>query len=219
VDGKFLLLTTTDGERWNPLPGDNMPGALPNEGAFAASNSCLLLSGEEIFFGTGGPAARVFRSPDLGRTWTVVETPIAHGAASSGIFSIARWRAFDIVVVGGDYQDPKRASAIAAHSLDDGQTWQLSKHQPGGFLSGVVSNSLSIYAVGPNGEEISLDGGVHWKHTDSLNLNAVVLLDVFNGWAVGPRGTIARFLNHNAAEIRYRRPYRRQPSAASTIAD
>src|SRR5229473_2387275 len=101
LDGKFLLLNTTDGRHWNPLPTANMPAALPGEGAFAASNSCLLLSGEEIFFGTGGPAARVFRSPDSGRTWSAVETPIAHGNASSGIFSIARGDEKEIVVVGG----------------------------------------------------------------------------------------------------------------------
>jgi len=64
LDGKFLLLTTTDGEHWNPLPSGDMPAALPGEGAFAASNSCLLLSGGEIFFGSGGPAARVFHSTD-----------------------------------------------------------------------------------------------------------------------------------------------------------
>src|SRR5437660_7185978 len=135
IDGKSLLLNTTEGEHWNPLSNDNMPGALPGEGAFAASNTCLLLSGEDIFFGTGGPVARVFRSPDSGRTWTVHETPIAHGNASSGIFSITRRDEKTIVVVGGDYQDPTRASAIAAYSLDKGQTWQLSEQQPGGFRS------------------------------------------------------------------------------------
>jgi photosystem II stability/assembly factor-like uncharacterized protein len=59
IDGKFLLLNTTDGEQWNPLPSGNMPATLPGEGAFAASNSCLLLSGDEIFFGTDGPRQRV----------------------------------------------------------------------------------------------------------------------------------------------------------------
>jgi photosystem II stability/assembly factor-like uncharacterized protein len=221
IDGKFLLLKTTDGAQWQPLPSDNMPAALPAEGAFAASNSSLLLSGENIFFGTGGPAARVFRSTDSGCTWTVAETPIAHGNTSSGIFSIVRWRGRDrdVVVVGGDYQAPGRASAVAAHSLDDGQTWQLSTEQPGGFRSGVVSNSLSVFAIGPNGQDFSEDEGIRWKHTDSLNLNAAVLLDIFNGWAVGSNGTIARFVNHKAAEIHYRRPRSKQSSPASAIAD
>ena len=43
VDGKFLLLATVDGEHWSDLPRERMPAALPQEGAFAASNSGLLL--------------------------------------------------------------------------------------------------------------------------------------------------------------------------------
>src|SRR5215470_10871787 len=73
ISGRFLLLKTTDGEHWIPLATENMPAALPAEGAFAASNSCIALAGEkEIYFGTGGPAARVFHSADGGLTWTVV---------------------------------------------------------------------------------------------------------------------------------------------------
>jgi photosystem II stability/assembly factor-like uncharacterized protein len=220
IDGKFLLLNTTDGEHWNPLSSSNMPAALPGEGAFAASNTCLLLSGEEIFFGTGGPAARVFRSPDSGRTWTVVETPVAHGNASSGIFSIARADEKTIVVVGGDYQDPKRASGVAAYSLDEGKTWQLSTQQPGGYRSAVAHIDDGRWmAVGPNGEDISGDFGVHWKRTDSLNLNALAVLDIRTGWAVGPNGTIARFVNHHGYEIHYRKPHVHQQPAASAIAD
>jgi photosystem II stability/assembly factor-like uncharacterized protein len=199
LDGKFLLLATTDGEHWNPLPTANMPAALTGEGAFAASNTCLLLSGEEIFFGTGGPAARVFRSPDSGHTWTVVETPIAHGNASSGIFSIARGDKKEIVVVGGDYQDPHRASAVAAYSLDEGKTWQLSEQQPGGYRSSVtcIKDGLCV-AMGPNGEDVSISKitAALWKPTDSLNLNAAAILDVKHGWAVGPKGTIARYIDH-----------------------
>ncbi|HEV1995697.1 MAG TPA: hypothetical protein VGR03_15300 [Candidatus Acidoferrum sp.] len=199
LDGKFLLLNTTDGEHWNPLPSGNMPMALPGEGAFAASNTCLTLSGEEIFFGTGGPAARVFRSPDSGRTWAVTETPIAHGNASSGIFSIARGDEKEIVVVGGDYQDPKRASGVAAYSRDEGKTWQLSEQQPGGYRSAVACDVDAVcVAIGPNGEDASVSrvSAALWKPTDSLNLNAVAILDISNGWAVGPKGTIARFVNH-----------------------
>jgi len=218
IDGKFLLLNTTDGQHWNPLSNSNMPAALPSEGAFAASNTCLALSGDDIFFGTGGPAARVFYSSDSGRTWRVAETPMAHGNASSGIFSIARADEKTIVVAGGDYQDPKRASGVAAYSLDEGKSWQLSTQQPGGYRSAVAHiEDGGWVAVGPNGEDISGDFGVHWKRTDSLNLNAVVLVDIWTGWAVGPNGTIARFVNHNGYEIQYRQPLGRQQQIASAI--
>lgn len=199
IDGKFLLLSTTDGEHWNPLPNESMPASLPGEGAFAASNTCMLLSGEEIYFGTGGPAARVFHSLDSGRTWSVVETPIAHAKTSSGIFSLARRHgdaAATVVVVGGDYQDLKGAAAVAAFSTDEGKTWELSKHQPAGFRSAVASLGKPTFViVGPNGEEISEDRGVRWRRTDSLNLNALGILDDQHAWAVGPHGTIARFIN------------------------
>jgi photosystem II stability/assembly factor-like uncharacterized protein len=200
INGKFLLLSTTDGEHWSPLPSDKMPAALPGEGAFAASNSCLLLSGRTIFFGTGGPVARVFRSLDSGRTWTVTETPIAHGNASSGIFSIAHSEEKEIVVVGGDYKDPSRASAVAAYSLDEGQTWQLSEHQPGGFRSAVAcdEDGAACLAIGPNGEDVSVSKvtAAHWKPIGSLNLNAMVIFYSHFGWAVGPNGTIVRYIEH-----------------------
>jgi photosystem II stability/assembly factor-like uncharacterized protein len=205
IDGKFLLLTTTDGEHWNPLPRDKMPAALPAEGAFAASNTCLLLSGEQIFFGTGGPAARVFHSSDSGSTWDVAETPLAHDNASSGIFSIASRDGKHVVIVGGDYKDPKRATAVGAYSLDGGKTWQLSKRQPRGYRSAVAcDDDLLCVAIGPNGEDVSMSKalGAGWKPTDSLNLNAATLLDFKHGWAVGPKGTIAVFVNHTQFEIR-----------------
>ncbi|HEV8491494.1 MAG TPA: oxidoreductase, partial [Candidatus Angelobacter sp.] len=109
VDGKFPLIATTDGMNWNPVAVKKMPEALPAEGAFAASGTCIATFGKnEVWFGTGGPAARVFHSADRGLTWTVAETPIIHGAATQGIFSLAFWTAKDGVAVGGDYKEPTK---------------------------------------------------------------------------------------------------------------
>ncbi len=221
INGKCLLLKTSDGEHWNPFPTDNMPSALPGEGAFAASNTCLALSGEkEIFFATGGPAARVFHSNDGGLTWTVTETPVAHGNGSSGIFSIFADEDNRVIVLGGDYKELSYSERIVAYSLDNGKTWQLAAHQPGGYRSALAHVDDGRWvAVGPSGEDISNDNGVHWKHTDSLNLNAVAILDVATGWAVGPHGTIARFVNHTNYEIRDRRPRGNHRQSASSVAD
>ncbi|MFZ0085942.1 MAG: hypothetical protein WAK78_11685 [Candidatus Acidiferrales bacterium] len=195
VDGRFLALATEDGEHWKELPGDNLPAALPNEGAFAASGTCLLVWGPQIYFATGGPAARVFHSPDAGYSWSVVDTPVAHGNASSGIFSVTRVDD-TVVAVGGDYKEPDRSDGTAAYSLDGGKTWKLAAQQPGGYRSAVAwVDGETLAAVGPNGEDVSEDEGVHWRHTDSLDLNAFVVLGYFDGWAVGPKGTIARMTN------------------------
>ena len=85
-----------------------MPAALPGEGAFAASGTCLVVQGDRnAWFGTGG--GRVFRSTDRGRSWTVHTTPIRAGNGTSGIFSLAFWDADHGVAVGGDYKEPDRA--------------------------------------------------------------------------------------------------------------
>jgi photosystem II stability/assembly factor-like uncharacterized protein len=198
VDGKFLLIHTTDGLHWSPLSNDHMPAALKGEGAFAASNSSLLFAKEkEIFFATGGPSARVFHSPDLGRTWTVSETPIAHADAASGIFALGMDRNHKLVAVGGDYNNPNITALSAAYSLDESSTWQLSAQLPGGYRSALAQIGGNRWiAVGPNGSDLSDDSGIHWIHGDSLNLNAAAILDIRTGWAVGPHGTIARFANH-----------------------
>ena len=43
VDGKFLLVSTEDGEHWKALPNQQMPAALPGEGTFAASGTSLAI--------------------------------------------------------------------------------------------------------------------------------------------------------------------------------
>jgi photosystem II stability/assembly factor-like uncharacterized protein len=193
IDEKFVILRTRDGETWEQLPTDQMPAALPLEGAFAASGTCLaVFNYRDIYFVTGGPAARVFHSSDAGYSWAVNSAPIVSGNASSGIFSIAVWDKA-LIVVGGDYKDPGSSRGVAAYSADQGKTWKLAEKQPGGFRSAVARiDEKSLLAVGPNGEDYSDDGGVHWGQTDSLNLNALKVLRYDLAWAVGPNGTIAR---------------------------
>ena len=201
IDGKFILLKTSDGEHWNPLPTDNMPSALGGEGAFAASNSCIVLRGNEIYFGTGGPTARVFHSPDGGLSWTVARTPIVQGNPSSGIFALAFDGNSRLIAIGGDYKQPDYSERVAAYSADKGNAWQLAAKQPSGFRFAVayLENGRWI-AAGPGGEDVSTDGGAHWKHTDSLNLNALTILGADDAWAVGAKGTIAHFVNHDPKE-------------------
>jgi photosystem II stability/assembly factor-like uncharacterized protein len=193
VNGKFLLLETTDGAHWKELPREQMPPALPQEGAFAASNSSLLLyEKSEIYFATGGARARVFHSADLGQTWTVTETPVLSGKPSQGIFSIAR-AADTVVVVGGDYEKTDASEKTAAYSNDQGKTWRLAEGLPSGYRSAVDTFDAGFVAVGLNGAETSRDGA-HWVHIDSPGLNAVTFISG-KGWAVGPKGVVAQFVD------------------------
>ena len=68
---------TDDGGRsWHVLPTDGMPDAVAGEFAFAASGTCLVTSGRDAWFASGGGASRVFRSHDGGFTWKVTAAPI-----------------------------------------------------------------------------------------------------------------------------------------------
>jgi photosystem II stability/assembly factor-like uncharacterized protein len=193
VDGKFLVLSTSDGTHWRELPGGKMPPALPQEGAFAASGTAIALCGDAIYFGTGGPQARVFRSADGGQSWSVTGTPMASGNASSGVFSIACEGASELVAVGGNYREVAAASAVAAYSKDGGIHWQRAETPPGGYRSGVASlGNGEFVAVGTNGSDISHDHGVHWTHMSDLNLNAAGFRGLA-GWAVGAKGMVASF--------------------------
>jgi photosystem II stability/assembly factor-like uncharacterized protein len=194
VDGRFPLISTADGKTWSPIDIKKMPAALPNEGAFAASGTCIATFDEnDVWFGTGGPAARVFHSSDRGRSWTVAETPIVHGAATQGIFSLVFRTKKDGVAVGGDYKEPEKGEKTAAVTHDGGKTWTLASHPPQGYRSAVTwIGSLNILmAVGINGADQSSDGGRTWQP-------ALVIKDGFNalnfggstGWAVGPAGKI-----------------------------
>ena len=196
VDGKFVLLETTDGNTWNELHPRTLPAALPNEGAFAASGTCLITAGkQDVWFVTGGPAARVFYSTDRGRTWTVVSTPILSGEPSQGIFSIAFWDNKHGVIAGGDYKNPKAADKNAAFTTDGGKTWILAEKPPSGYRSAVVVafkfSRPVLVAVGITGMDSSYDGGKTWFAKDGEEYNAVSF-GKNDGWAVGPHGRLAR---------------------------
>jgi len=147
---KFEILLTTDGQTWTQMPQSQSPPAAEGEAAFAASNFCLtiLTNGSEkrgpsapepnIWFATGGHVARVFHSPDLGRTWQVFDTPITHGPDSAGIFSVAFRDATHGVIVGGDYKHPNQDGDNLAFTSDGGKTWTLPQIRPQAYFSAVA---------------------------------------------------------------------------------
>ena len=145
---KFQLLITTDGQSWTYVPTAQLPPALEGEGAFAASNSCLsiLPNDPNIWFATGGSAARVFHSPDRGRTWQVFDTPIIHGLDSAGIFSIAFRDPLHGVIAGGDYKHPEQDGPNLASTNDGGKTWTLSKIFPQSYYSSIAYDRRSLGA-------------------------------------------------------------------------
>jgi photosystem II stability/assembly factor-like uncharacterized protein len=195
VKGQFQLIVTEDGTNWKPLDGKNLPAALPNEGAFAASGTCLITHGaNDVWFGTGGArTARVFHSSDRGQTWTVNETPIMAGVASAGIFSIAFRDRNHGMIVGGDYSKPNETGVTAAITSDGGKTW-TALDKPFPYRSCVAWATDRWVVVGTSGSNVSQDNGATWKQLDRENYNGVAFTATGAGWAVGPKGRIAKFV-------------------------
>jgi photosystem II stability/assembly factor-like uncharacterized protein len=194
VDGRFVILTTSDGgEHWQR---QSTPPALANEGAFAASGTCLIVGERHAaWFATGGQgAARVFHSKDSGLTWTVAQTPVRHDTASAGIFSLAFSDPKHGIAVGGDYMKPVENEHNMAVTSDGGRTWvEPAGSRPSGYRSAIafVPDKKMWVAVGPAGSDISFDGGRTWRLFDTGAFNAISFVSSKSGWAVGPAGRVA----------------------------
>jgi photosystem II stability/assembly factor-like uncharacterized protein len=196
VDGKFELITTNDGgKNWKPIPLGALPSAVEGEGAFAASGTCIAVQGREnVWFVTGGKAARVFRSADSGKTWTVADTPIVHGADSAGIFSISFRDAKHGVIAGGDYRQPEKDGPNLAFTDDGGRTWRLAPASPQSYYSAVAfrkKGSAAILVAGTaHAAYADAASAKSWRKIWDLNLNALSVSLDGSAIAVGPKGII-----------------------------
>ncbi|MFI5909924.1 WD40/YVTN/BNR-like repeat-containing protein [Dactylosporangium sp. NPDC051541] len=190
VNGHFQLLSTIDGGRhWTASPVAT--AALDGEFAFAASGTCLVASGRDAWFATGGGAqSRVFHSGDFGRHWSVSAAPMPSGP-TAGIYSLAFRDPHHGLAVGGDYRTPAAAPDGAAVSRDGGRTWTTARRAPGEYRSGVAWGPSFALAVGPTGSDISRDGGRTWTRFDTGSFDAVACADGAC-WASGEQGRIAR---------------------------
>jgi photosystem II stability/assembly factor-like uncharacterized protein len=199
IGGRFVILVTTDaGATWAEAPAASRPAALDGEAAFAASGTSLVVSGTRFgWLGTGGTVARVFRTVDSARTWTVAPSVLPARAGSGGVFSVAFAGPFHGIAVGGDYMRPDSSQGTAAFTSDGGATWQPASRFPRGFRSGVAirrmgQDDLLAVAVGTTGSDVSRDGGRTWSPLDDTAFNAVQFAPSGVAFAVGARGRVAR---------------------------
>jgi hypothetical protein len=209
VGGRFVLLFTLDrGKSWGRVNSAGLNAGSLKIGAFAASNSALLLDPSGYpWFGTSGPGGPWLYMGGEDCTMLTAQTdpaeclrgfmtfdreklPMAGDSPSAGIFSLAADAGMvDVVAVGGDYQKPNLASGAAAHWWSQFAHWDASIKPPHGFRSAVAwdADAKAWIAAGTNGSDISYDDGKTWLPLDNGNWNALSL-----PWIVGPQGRIAK---------------------------
>jgi photosystem II stability/assembly factor-like uncharacterized protein len=201
IDGHFQVLMTRDGGvTWNPITKEltNLKANL-NEGAFAASGTCMVISATgDILFVTGASEfARIFHSRDRGRTWQVSASHVTAKEASQGLFSIHMATSKLGMAVGGDYKQTQLSYQHASITRDGGKTWSAIE-VPLGFLSTVTSvNSKKtqlpvLLAGGLDGSAWSHDAGKTWQRIGNTPLNTLAFSKQGQAWAIGPRGLVMK---------------------------
>jgi photosystem II stability/assembly factor-like uncharacterized protein len=174
----MLLLNTHDGGKtWTEHPREECPLMSPGEASFAASGTCIKCMGRRnLVVATGGKVSRLLVSKNSGKSWKAISTPILQGAASTGIFTFLplgkkRW-----VIAGGDYLHDSLCTANLFFTLNAGKSWEAPATTTRGYrecLAGIdeIEGSKkkkrgckvnTLFAVGPEGIDISYDAGNKW---------------------------------------------------------
>jgi photosystem II stability/assembly factor-like uncharacterized protein len=197
VDGKFRVIATQDGgHTWKKVDPSGMPKAKDGEFGFAASGTCLVTAGvKDAWIASGGTAARVFHSTDYGQTWSVAKTSIPPNADGGGVFSLAFTTSKVGIAVGGNFLEEDNGRKMTARTGDGGATW-VRGGNVGGYRSGVdwVPFSNTAVAVGPNGTDVTTDGGKTWTAIGKTGFHSVQCVGTISTtcWASGPDGMVGR---------------------------
>lgn len=196
ADNAFVIVRTADGGRtWTRVPPSALPLPQPQEGAFAASGTNVVVRGRHIWIGT--TRSRVLASHDDGATWSIVSTPMPTGEAT-GIFSIAFRDDAHGVAVGGTYSAERLAHHNVAVTDDAGSTWRLPRGTGVSGYRSVVAHLAGLgprgwLAIGPSGSNVTVDDGDNWSPAGGDGYDAVSIApDGRTGFASGAGGRVAR---------------------------
>ncbi|MFV8347046.1 oxidoreductase [Flavobacterium sp. ZB4P13] len=186
-----IIITRDGGNSWDKVPSTKLPKVIDGEAAFAASNTNIVIKGNNTWIVSGGKKSRVFYSSDKGNTWTVYDTPIVQGKSMTGIFTADFYDAQNGFVTGGDYEVRNQNFSNKAITTDGGKTWNLiAENQGFGYASCVQyvpeSNGKGLVTVGFSGIYYSSDSGNSWKQLSTdTSLNTIRFIDNHTAIAAG----------------------------------
>ncbi|HUH12935.1 MAG TPA: hypothetical protein VMK65_07480 [Longimicrobiales bacterium] len=199
VDGALrVLLTDEGGARWRLVPAEALPAALPGEGGFAASGTCVRTGPDgRAWIATGNATpARVLRTADYGASWSAAPVPVVSGDGA-GLTSVSMADARRGTAFGGSLSITDRRTDNVARTEDGGRTWTA---LPQVAMSGALYGGLHVpgtggrvlLAVGPGGADLSADGGATWSPLDARAWWGIGSAGPDATWLAGPEGRLAR---------------------------
>lgn len=164
-----IIITRDGGDTWQKLSCDILPPTFPKEAAYAASNTNIAVAGSHAWIASGGGKARVFHTPDKGKSWDVTDSPIIAGGKMTGIYSIAFYDQNNGIIIGGDWDNKSLNSKNKAVTKDGGKSWHLvSDNKAPGYRSCVqyLPNTYGkeLFAVGTPGISYSNNAGLTWQN-------------------------------------------------------
>lgn len=177
IDGKMLIATTDDGGiTWQEMNEFLRPQLEIGEASFAASGTTIrCFEKGKVIIATGGTVSRLFSSTDFGKTWKSLPTPILQGESSTGIFSFDFINENKGIIVGGDYKKDSLTTDHVFLTLTSGESWQRPANPTRGYRECVqYLNDTTAISTGPNGIDITYDGGQNWQpFSDAKNFHVV----------------------------------------------
>ena len=207
IDGCYQIIKTRDGgESWKQVDCSNIPKAVEGEACFAASNTCIAVFENNVWYATGGKNARVFYSNDFGEHFITYHTPIIKGETMTGIYSIDFCNKNFGVISGGNYDKTESSITSIAITNNGGKTWKEVKTEIPFFgscvqISSVKNKIRKLIVTGHNGTFEINSKGKHLKQIikadgEQLKFNTLRFSKQNNHviWLAGSNGKIARIV-------------------------
>lgn len=195
-DCPSIIITSDGGNTWKKIPCSDLPTFKEGEAFFAASNTNIEIVNNTVWIASGGTKARILKSTNKGKTWTIHNTPIIQGDGPQGIYSIDFLDEQNGIAIGGNYAKPKDNSKNKAVTTNGGETWQIIADNKNPEYKSCVqyvpnTQGKEVFAVGKTGISFSNNKGKTWTQVSDKPFYTIQFVNKNTAWLAGNE-TIAK---------------------------